>query len=255
MFRDFVRSGVRVLPLQHYLELRLTVGRLVVIGTNLALLVASAYAGNDQFREVVANSQAFHGKRVTVVGVAHIDPNSFTLYKDARSARTYQRDRAIFVQRNEKSARHLDCDTHWVRVMGIVDARHHGNLGDEACELQLERIERLAPAPEPDQSVYGVFRNEALKKVVVRIQARDGSYLKVGLSPGACIRERINHGAFIVVVPPARDILRDDNAQRLRLTQRNYDAGKRSYYFRILSHGSVAPVSVAAAKNWRVEKP
>jgi hypothetical protein len=112
--------------------------RIASVCVILALTAGTCTA--SEYDEVVKNPQAFHHKRVSIVGIAEIQGDSFALYQRRRPQSSGELARTIFIARRIKGPMYTEFNHHRTKVTGIVDANAHGN-GYYACEILVERIE------------------------------------------------------------------------------------------------------------------
>ena len=110
----------------------------IALGTTIAFAVTS-----PDFQRVLANPAAFHGKRVTLVGVAEVTNNEFWIYPDAFSAKKGDFTKAVFVMRDPKGPLYKELNKHWLKISGTVDAKARLPLGYGPCAISLDQVELL----------------------------------------------------------------------------------------------------------------
>jgi len=113
----------------------------------LALLALSlvANSSDSEFRRLLGNPRVYNNKRVSLVGFAHVDGESFVLFENERAASKLADSQAVSVAQRLNGPNYDHFNKHWVKVTGVVDAYSHG-LWNFPCEILLERVE---PAQKP----------------------------------------------------------------------------------------------------------
>jgi hypothetical protein len=106
--------------------------------TVLVLLSSFVTVGASEvpLGSLLAHPKQYHGQRVSVTGFAHVDGESFVLYRDKASAKRLD-VRALSVAQRRNSPLHDYLNNRWVTATGIVDAEAHG-LWNFPCELLLD---------------------------------------------------------------------------------------------------------------------
>ena len=151
----------------------------------LSIIAARAQTPNHtDFRHVIAAPADFHHRIVTVVGLAYIDGDRFTLYESVTAAKNTELKHAISIQKPIK--RDYDrLNRWWVEVNGTVDANLHGpHFGGFPCEIILKSLKPLYREKEKLWLTdLGEFRNSTTTPVRVRLSSTEGGAV-FDLGPG-----------------------------------------------------------------------
>jgi hypothetical protein len=221
-----------------------------VIGLAFALANASAASSSD-FERLLANPQAFDGKRVTLTGVASIGGAEFYLYPNEDEAR--KAGTAVFVNRNLEGPRYDKFSDHWLKITGIVNAERHGPFNNDPCEIWLEHFEVLRKASVRHRNIYGVFRNDTSSLVNITIYRPDG-YSNFGMPPRETSTEGITKEDRAVVTTATGKLIAKSNLVPLGTSSRYFDSAHHSYYYRI-TDTKIEMVPVAETSGWNVYRP
>jgi hypothetical protein len=100
--------------------------RIAVIG--LLLSFVTVHASKVSLDSLLAHPKQYHGRRITVTGFAHVDGESFVLYRDTASAKRLD-VRALSVAQRRGGPFDDSLNNRWVSATGIVDAKAHRPLG------------------------------------------------------------------------------------------------------------------------------
>jgi hypothetical protein len=212
----------------------------------IALVAAKAPA---DFERLLINPQAFHQKRISLTGVAHILGDEFFLYQNGYEAQKAQPSRAVLIVRNLQGPLYSELNNHWVKVTGIVDANAHGLLGTAPCEIALIKLQALARPAFEDRDIYGVFRNDTGTAVNLRAPA-PGGYTDVDLKPGQVATFVIATG-LAVVNDMASGKMLFKTELNLRAAPKPYrDSGKKIFYYTI-TKGEIKMVPPDDGKRWK----
>jgi hypothetical protein len=200
-----------------------------VIGLSLIAESVQAAPSSD-FKRLLAHPAAFHGKRVTLTGVAKIGGSEFFLYPDVSALRDSKP--AVFVAQNPRGAMYDKFNNHWLKVTGIVNAKGHGPLGGDTCELRLERVEPLPRPSLPDRNIYGVFRNEGPATVTLKVSAPSG-YSVFDIPPHFTAPPGVISNGTVEVTTRSGKLLAKANLLPRGAAERYFDNAHRTYYYRV----------------------
>lgn len=221
-----------------------------VIGFAFTLANAPTAYPSD-FQRLLANPEAFDGKRVTLTGVASIGGATFYLYPNEDEARNV--GAAVFINRNLEGPRYDKFSNHWLKVTGIVNAKRHGPFNNDPCEIWLEHFEVLRKASLEHRNIYGVFQNDTSSLVNVTIHWRDG-YSNFGVPPGETSTEGITKDGTAVVTTEKGKLIGKSDLVPPGISSRYFDSAHRSYYYRI-TDSKIEIVPVAKTRGWTVYRP
>lgn len=216
----------------------------------LILTTCEAFAvPTSDLQRLLANPNAFDGKRVTVAGLADIAGAEFWLYPNVRAAK--QGDTAVAISWDlSKGPVYKKFDRHWVKVTGVVDAKAHGPLGAAPCEIWAERVEALPYPPLPDPYIYGVFRNDTPSTVDLKFSSPTGYADALNISPGDVTDAHTIAKGTITASTRSGKLLAKGNLIPSSGAERYFDAKTRTYYYRI-TVGKIELVQPSEAKRWR----
>lgn len=209
----------------------------------------AATSSGTQFKAVVSQPSAFHGKHVSLVGVAEIEGNRFTLYQDTGAASKGDVSRAVFVRQRIDSAGYDQFNNHWVEITGLLDATLHGPLGgNHACEIFLEGIHALARPPAlKDTRRYLVFRNETSTLINLEV-SWEGGYTKFALDPTGIDSVVLREGRVVITTRTGKPVAKGDLMPG-RMPAQYYDSINRTFYYRIRK-GELELVPPREARIW-----
>jgi hypothetical protein len=220
--------------------------------TIVPIACAAAPASSpSELQSILANPQAYDGKRVTVTGLAEIGGAEFSLYPDERSQRTV--GKAAFIWLDSNGPRYDRFNGYWMKVTGIVEARRHGPFNTDPCEIKLEHFELLTKAPLKDTRIYGIFRNDTSTPVNVRIYRPDG-YSDFGVPPGTTSTEGIEQHSSAVVTSLSGKLIAKVDLLPPKAQAQYFDPVNRSYYYRI-ADSKIEPVPPRETKTWKIYRP
>lgn len=221
--------------------------RLVFCFAAVYALVNIASAQNKSaFQQLIADPKAFHGKRITLTGVAEISGAEFILYPDERAARRGAPTVSLNVDFNGK--RHDYLTGHWMEVTGTVDAQRRGTFGTDVSELNNVQYIVLAKQPLSNLHVIGVFRNETSASVLVTVYRTDG-HSKFEIPPGDTRTQGIDNAVTVEVRTKSGIVVA--KAALDHSSKRYFDSHNRRFYYRI-KRDRVETVLPKEAKGWKV---
>jgi hypothetical protein len=106
---------------------------------------------------LIANPEKYHGKEVTVVGVARLEPEDHMLYLSPSDAEQLNETNGVWLEFGDVirlpapyAQRAPKLNRHWVVVRGTFDMNDHGHLGliFNGAITEIKRLQYL-PKPEP----------------------------------------------------------------------------------------------------------
>jgi hypothetical protein len=199
------------------------------------------------FERLLTSPHAFHHKRVSLTGVAHIYGDEFFLYQNAYTAKKSDPSQAVLIVPNRNKSLYEKLNNHWVKVTGIVDATAHGLLGSVPCEITPTNVTVVSGPSLEDQDVYAVFRNETDKIVNLRAPA-PGGYADVDLKPGQVSTFVIAKGTAVVHVESGKAQSKTE-LMSSRIPKPYLISGKQTYYYKI-TKDKIEIVSAKDAQAW-----
>ena len=217
----------------------------------LLLVGVAAITAKDasDFEQLLINPLAFHGKRVSLIGIAHVIGDEFFLYQNASEAEKARPWRAVIIVRHRRGPLYKNLNNHWVKITGVVHANSHGLLGTSPCEIALIDVERLSRASIEDRDVYGVFRNDT--GVTVNLQGpAPAGYAHVQLKPGQLRTFVVVPGSVVLKDAASGNVLFRTELKLEEMAEPYIDFGKKTCYYSITKSG-IKRVSSAEAKAWR----
>jgi hypothetical protein len=203
---------------------------------------------SSNLRPLLADPMAFHGKRLTLIGLADVVGAEFWLYPNVRAAKKGESAVAISWDLR-KGPVYKKFDRHWVKVTGVVDGKSHGPLGAAPCEIWAERVEALPYPPLPDPYIYGVFRNDTPATVDLKFSSPTGYGYTLNISAGGVTDAAAIAKGMITASTRSGKLLAKGNLIPSSGAQRYFDAKNRTYYYRITS-GRIELVPPGLAKRW-----
>ena len=165
---------------------------ITINGSSIRLVIAlvcaftkDLYGAESQFGAVLNDPTAFHSKRVTLVAVTEVAGIEVFLYPDIRSRLKADFAKCVSVTWDRHRRSYQELNNHWVEVIGIIDAFHHGPvLGVDRCEVHLEKVRDLGPSSIKDTSVYVEFINDMHVKLDVKFPTTYGDGEVSNIRPG-----------------------------------------------------------------------
>jgi len=214
-----------------------------------AILINVALADQSaEFQKISSNPSGFAGKKVTLVGIAHIYGDRFFLYPNAITAQKSKIEKSAFVVVKPDATRYEKLDNHWLRITGTVDPSEHGPLGGAPFGIILDDLESLDRPPLKDPNVYGILRNDTNGTVTVQVSVKNG-YSKFAISPGGTHIQTIDKTSVAQVMSPSGKITTKRALLPPTLPKEYSDSTNQRYYYRITNH-SIEFVPPQLAKSW-----
>jgi hypothetical protein len=170
-----------------------------------ALVVSgSLFAAEEVYiGHLLDDPKPYHAKRVTVVGLAHIDPSQIYLYEDVAQARKLDSANSIFLLAPFDEPFPEKYHRFWVRITGTVDAESHGRAGGIPCEMILEKLEPIHRESMAKLWLtdIGNFRNATGQTVRIGIKTskKPGSYSVGPIEANSFAELEISDGEIHVV--------------------------------------------------------
>ena len=223
--------------------MKITLGVVAVI----QFMQLTAAAAAVSFDALVKHPEAYHHRRVTIVGVAVGNGPTFEIVPNVKSAENVG-DAACtvrakaFIPWDYKRRYHLRL----VRVTGIVDAHHHGVWGN-ACEISVEKIQALTVGPlVPWKVPVAVIHNAASSPYHIHAGPA-GMESQLGIAPHGILELPRPDGTLTVLGAHEEVLLR----QKLDMSGRSryLDRKEGAFYYEIRD-GRITQVLPKDAKAW-----
>jgi hypothetical protein len=206
----------------------------------------AAAATAVSFDALVKHSEAYHHRRVTLVGVAVGNGPTFEMFPNAKSAANVG-DAADSVRAKASIPWDYKRRYHMrrVRVTGIVDAHHHGIWGN-ACEISVEKIQALTGPLVHWKIPVAVIHNATLSPYVVRAGPAGGQS-RLGIAPHDILELPRPDGTLTLLGKHEEVLAR----QKLDISgpSRYLDRKEGAFYYEIRD-GRIAQILPKDAKAW-----
>ena len=217
----------------------------VVAAIQIMQLTAAAAAVS--FDALVKHPEAYHHRRVTLVGVAIGNGPTFEIHPNVRSAEKVGDAAGTVLARasipwDEKRRYHM----RRVRVTGVVDAHHHGLWGN-ACEISVEKIQALTAGPLVQWKIPVALIHNATSSSYRIHAGSTGVEAKLSIAPDGILELPRPDGTLTLFDGRERVLARtilDMNARSQYL-----DRKEGAFYYEI-SDGRIRQVLPKDAKTW-----
>jgi hypothetical protein len=230
--------------------------RSIVIATLVG--ATATFAAEVSFDDLMANPARYNGERVTVKGFAATGGDDFDLWRDLRARQRFDLKRRMSVLWDLREQPNGPANLRWVKVIGIVDTRYHGRVGDENFGLIKERVEVL-PGPRHKELLYtlGVFRNDTSLETHVLLSILGtkpgGFYCDMQVGPHGINTSEVREGKAEVTTLSGRPL----TTYKIRFSgaaRHLCDSDRHAYYFRFDKDG-MKMVSRSETKDWKLSFP
>lgn len=166
----------------------------------VSIISAEVFAlGSADFARVINAPSQFDHKRVSLVGVAYVDGDRFTLYQDVAAARNTNLSHAISIQVPAGTQKYDRFHRWWIEVSGSVDAQRHGpHFGGFPCEMSVDEVRPLHRVKEKLWLTdLGEFRNKTAQPIRVKLSNASGG-ATFALGPGGSDAVDVRQGSILV---------------------------------------------------------
>jgi len=210
----------------------------------------TAAAAAVSFDALVKHPQAYHHRRVTLVGVAIGNGPTIELHRDLKSAEKAAAggpaSESVLARAplpwDARRRHHMRL----VRITGIVDAHHHGFWGNP-CEMSIEKIEALTDEPLGHWKIPVAVLHNATSSGYRIYAGSAGVQAKLSIAPEGILQLPRPDGTLTVFDAPERVLARttlDMNAH-----SRYLDRKEGAFYYEI-RRGTIIQVMPQVAKGW-----
>jgi hypothetical protein len=227
----------------------MSIHKWVVTSVVACLWAAPAFSSpTSDFERLLANPQAFDGKRVTIVGIADVYDVGFFLCQGALSPYEPDLSKAVFVVGDRARRLPDNMNKHWLKVTGIVNARAHGPMGDKACEVVLDRFEVMPRPILKERRIFGVFRNETPSILKITVSDRDG-FGTSNVAPGTLFKAAISGEASVEADSLSGKSIAKLDLEPMNLTRKYFDSTTRTLFYRVTAK-RIEPIPAVQGKHW-----
>lgn len=217
----------------------------VVAAIQFTQLTAAAAAVS--FDALVKHPEAYHHRRVTLVGVAVGNGPTFEIHPNIKSAE-HVADAAGTVR--AKASIPWDYERRYhlrrVRVTGVVDAHHHGLWGN-ACEISVEKIQALTARPLVRWKIPVAVVHNATSSPYLIHAGPAGLEARLGIAPHGILELPRPDGTLSLLGTHEEVLAR----QKLDISGRSryLDRKEGAFYYEIRD-GTITQVLPKEAKAW-----
>jgi hypothetical protein len=215
------------------------------------LLGTSVSMAGSEFDKLLANPQAFHGKHVTLTGIADIYDVGFFLYQRQLSPTKADTSRSVFVVGGAADTLPDRLNYHWLKVTGTVNARAHAPTGTEPCEILLTHYELADRPPLKEWRIFGVIKNDTSQTLKITVSDTTG-YGTANVSPGSLFKNEISRKASLEVSTLSDQVIARRDLTSIKFDRVYFAPESHTLFFRVTMRG-IEAVPAENGKRWLSE--